>query len=271
VAFEVFHLSTAIIQIECKDPVQTLLRNCWCHIIVLNVHAPTGNKTDNVKESLYEELECVFDKFPKHHMKILLGDFNVKVSREDISKPTIGNESLHKIINDDLVRLVNFATSKNSESKVRCSHITTSINILGWMSPEGKTHNQIDHILIDRRRHSYVFYVLSYRAADCDIDHYQMVAKVRERLAVKKQRSHSFLMERSNLKKLNEVEDKEKFHVEVSNSFAALEDLDAVVEINSAWEMTGENINISAKVSVGYFELKKHKPWFNEGCSKLLY
>jgi hypothetical protein len=49
-----------------------------------------------------------------------------------------------------------------------------------------------------------------------------------------------------------------------------LEDLDTEVEINSAWEIIRENINISAKGSLGYFELKKHKPWFDEGCSKLL-
>jgi hypothetical protein len=49
-----------------------------------------------------------------------------------------------------------------------------------------------------------------------------------------------------------------------------LEDLDAEVEINSAWEKIRENINISAKESLGHFELKKHKPWFNEGCSELL-
>jgi hypothetical protein len=42
------------------------------------------------------------------------------------------------------------------------------------------------------------------------------------------------------------------------------------VEINSTWETTGENIKISAKESLDYFELKKHKPWFDEGCSKLL-
>jgi hypothetical protein len=48
-----------------------------------------------------------------------------------------------------------------------------------------------------------------------------------------------------------------------------LEELDAEVEINSAWETIREDINISAKESLGYFELKKHKPWFNEGCSKL--
>jgi hypothetical protein len=49
-----------------------------------------------------------------------------------------------------------------------------------------------------------------------------------------------------------------------------LEDLDTEVEINSAWERIRENIKISAKVSLGYFEFKKHKPWFNEGRSKLL-
>jgi hypothetical protein len=59
------------------------------------------------------------------------------------------------------------------------------------------------------------------------------VAKVREKLAVNKQRSHRFNLDRFNLKKLNEVEGKEQYYVEVSRRFWALEDLDAEVEINS--------------------------------------
>jgi exonuclease III len=90
-----------------------ILRGRWSDIIVLNVHALTENKIDDVKDSFYDELERAFDKFPKYHMKILLGDFNSKVGREDIFKPTIWNESLHKIGNDSGVRVVNFATSKN--------------------------------------------------------------------------------------------------------------------------------------------------------------
>jgi hypothetical protein len=93
------------------------------------------------------ELECVFDKFPKYHIKILVGDFNAKVGREDIFKPTIGNESLHKISNDNGVRLLNFATSKNLRVK---SMMFPHRNIHTWTSPDGKTHNQIDHILVDR-------------------------------------------------------------------------------------------------------------------------
>jgi hypothetical protein len=90
-----------------------ILRGHWRDIIVLNVHASMEDKTDDTKDSFYKEPECVFDKFPKYNMKILLGDFHTKVSREAIFKPTVGNESLHEISNDTGVRIVNFATSKN--------------------------------------------------------------------------------------------------------------------------------------------------------------
>jgi hypothetical protein len=62
-----------------------IVRGCWCDIIVLNVHAPTEDKIDYKEDSFYEKLECVFDRFPKYCMKILLGDFNAKVGGEDIS------------------------------------------------------------------------------------------------------------------------------------------------------------------------------------------
>jgi hypothetical protein len=66
-------------------------------------------------------------------MKILLGDFNAKLGREDIFNPTTGNENLHKISNDNGIRVVNFAASKILLSKVRCSHIVTYINLLGHL------------------------------------------------------------------------------------------------------------------------------------------
>jgi hypothetical protein len=96
------------------------------------------------------------------------------------------------------------------------------------------------------------------QAVDCDTDHYLVMEKVRERLALNKQRLHRFHMERINLKKLNKVEVKEKYRIEVSNRFAALEELDAEVEINSAWETITKHIKISAIESLGDYELKRH-------------
>jgi hypothetical protein len=92
-----------------------------------------------------------------------------------------------------------------------------------------------------------------------------VVAKVREILAVSKQTAQRVHMERFNLKKLNEVEGKD-----ISNKFAALENLDAEGNINRAWETIRGNITISAKESVGYYEMEKHKPWHDKGCSELL-
>jgi endonuclease/exonuclease/phosphatase family metal-dependent hydrolase len=154
-----------------------ILRGRWCHIIVLNVHASAEDKTDYVKDSFYEELKRVFEKFPKYCMRILLGDFNAKVGSEDTFKLTIGNESLHKISNDDGVRLVNFATSKNItvKSTMFPHH---SIHKYTWTSPDETTHNQIDHILVDRRRHLSVLDDRSVGAADCDSDHYLLWQKL---------------------------------------------------------------------------------------------
>jgi hypothetical protein len=90
---------------------------------------------------------CVFVQFPRCDTKISLGDFNAKVGREVILKPRIGYESLHEIGNDNGVRVVNFATTTNLVDKsTMFPH--RNIHKYTWTSPEGKTHNQIDHVLI---------------------------------------------------------------------------------------------------------------------------
>ena len=88
-----------------------VLRRLWCNIIVLNVHAPSEEKTDKLKDCFYEEMEHFFYHFPKYKMKILLGDFKAKVGGENNCKPTIGNESLHQDSNNNGVRIVNYASS----------------------------------------------------------------------------------------------------------------------------------------------------------------
>jgi hypothetical protein len=124
-----------------------ILRGRWCHIIVLKVHAPAEDKTDDVEDSLPEELERAFNKFSKFYIKIMLGEFSAKSGKEDIFKPTVENESLHEISNDNRARVVNFAPSKNlSMFPHRNIHKYT------LTSPAGETHNQIDHILKDRRK-----------------------------------------------------------------------------------------------------------------------
>jgi hypothetical protein len=104
----------------------------------------------------------------------------------------------------------------------------------------------------------------SFRAVECDTDHYLVVAEVKERLAMNRQRW--FHAERFSLKKLNEVESKGKYCIEVSNRFAAWEELETEVEISNVGETIIENVKRSTKVSLGLYELRKCEPWFNERC-----
>jgi exonuclease III len=86
------------------------LRGRCCNIVVFNVHAPREKKIDDSKDEFYEALVVVFDHVTKYRLKILLGDFNAKLEKEDIFKPAIGNESLNQDSNDNGGRIVKFDT-----------------------------------------------------------------------------------------------------------------------------------------------------------------
>jgi len=139
-----------------------------------------------------------------------------------------------------------------------------------WISPDGKTHNQTDHVLIDRRWHLSVLDVQNFRGADCDTDHHLVTAKVRERLAVGNQAAQRFDRQRFNLRKLNEPEVREQYQIEIKNRFAALENSDDDEDVNRTWENIKENIQTPAKESLGLDEFKQNKPWFDEECLSFL-
>jgi hypothetical protein len=103
-----------------------ILRGRWCDI-VLHVHAPTENKTDDMN-NFYEELERVY------HTNILLEDFNAKVGREDTCKRATGNESLHEISNHKRVRVVNCRVQKFDTFHISFTFALpplTTLNFLG--------------------------------------------------------------------------------------------------------------------------------------------
>ena len=99
--------------------------------------------------------------------------------------------------------------------------------------------------------------VRSFRGADCDTDHHLVIAKVRERLAVGKQVAQRFDRQRINLRKLNEPEFWEQYQIEITNRFATLENVNDDKDVNRTWENIKENIQLSAKESLGLHEFKK--------------
>ena len=184
-----------------------------------------------IRKTILWKLEQVFEHFPKYHMKIIFREFNEKVGRENIFKPTVGNGSLYRDRKDNVVGIVYIVTSKNLIVKsTMFSH--QNIQNYTWTFPAGKTHSQIDHILIDRRRHSNILDVRSFGAANCDSDLYLVVAKGREKFAASKKTTQNFYVERFNLRRLSELEVTQQYQIKISNRYAALENLNASKDIS---------------------------------------
>jgi hypothetical protein len=105
----------------------------------------------------------------------VLGDWNAKVGREEIYQGLIGKHSMHLNTNNNEQRIVDFAPAKYMVVSLTCfPH--REIQKQTWRSPDGKTNNQIDQILIDK---SSMLDVNSCRGASSDSEHYLVRGKYR--------------------------------------------------------------------------------------------
>ena len=107
-------------------------------------------KTEDTKEEFYNLLQQNMNQMAESDIKIILGDFNAKVGKESIYKPTSGNESLHNETNNNGRKMIQFAISKGlNVSSTTFPH--KDIHKQTWYSAEGRAANQIDHVLISNR------------------------------------------------------------------------------------------------------------------------
>jgi exonuclease III len=97
-----------------------VMRMCYLHlksrffiIDIINVHVPTEDKEEEEKEAFYEKLERAYDKLPANDIRIIVGDMNAKISKQNILRYHAGMYSLHENTSENGSRLVNFAVSKS--------------------------------------------------------------------------------------------------------------------------------------------------------------
>ncbi|EFN65778.1 Craniofacial development protein 2, partial [Camponotus floridanus] len=105
-------------------------------------------------------------------VKLLLGDFNSKIRNQLTHLRSTGGHNLHENSNKNGQRLVDFANSRDLIVSSIC-YPHKRIHKRIWASPDGRTHNQIDHV--QNRVQSWASSILNirlYRGANCDSDHY---------------------------------------------------------------------------------------------------
>jgi len=103
-----------------------------------------------LKVLFYDDLDRVLDNIPRESIKIVVGDFNAQVGRENIFKPIVGKESLHQESNNNGMRLISLCTDKGlviSSTQFQRKDIYKHT----WIAPGGQYKSQIDHVVIEKK------------------------------------------------------------------------------------------------------------------------
>lgn len=142
-------------------------------ISIVNVHAPTNNKEEEEKDSLYEQLTSVFAEVPRCDIKIIIGDFNAKLGKEKEIEEVFGKNSKHSTTNENGIKLVEFALEQDRQIKSTMFD-RKDIYKGTWVSPDGMSCNQVDPIVIERKNAKLFKDVKSRRGACGDTDHFMV-------------------------------------------------------------------------------------------------
>jgi hypothetical protein len=135
------------------------------------VRTLTEEKEEIEKKTFYQKVEAVYVSCPSNFIKIVLGELNAKVRREEIYLGLIGRHCIHLNTNSNGQRIVNFAAAKIWRYPQSVCHTKESINKHGDPQMENN-NNKIDHILIDKRNVSSILYVKSCRGASSNSEHF---------------------------------------------------------------------------------------------------
>jgi len=232
-------------------------------VALVNVHGPTEDKDELEKEDFCHKLDNVIDKIPNHDMKIILGDFNMKIGKEEKYIPTIGKHSIDDRSNDNGMQVIDLAVTYNF---VVCStqFPHKRIHKITWQSPDGDTENQIDHILIDSRQTSTITGIRIYRGANINSDHYLVRIKTKQRISGSYNRS----VGKSNAYDVDKLKDE---NIKAGFLSALREKLksnlpDINITTQDDWKTVEELICQEAQIHLGTCPKIQRKEWFNEEC-----
>jgi len=165
---------------------------------------------------------------------MFVGDLNAKCGRETHFIPMIGSESIYESSNGNALRLISFATAKNMTiSNTIFPH--KNIHKVTWKSPDGTTANQIDDVIIQET-------IRNFRGADCDTDHFLVVAKFKLKL-----QNHKRLVKRNstiiNLEMLKNEEIQQKYSKNVDEYVKSIE----LNDIDEDWDKVSK---VTKEISV---------------------
>ena len=235
-------------------------------ITIIQCYAPTNVADEIEKEDFYEILQAAIDDMPKRDMKILMGDLNAKVGLDNSNRELIVGAHGVGIKNENGELFTDFCAFNDlviggTVFPHKAIHKKT------WVSPDGKTENQIDHITIGRKWRRSLLDVMVKRGADAASDHHLVQATLKVKL--KAYRNHTDKpMYKYNTQKLKHSLTEAEYHVELKNRFEALTDLSEET-VDNHWEKLRNTWLETCKETLGR-KTKQHKEWLTPNTWTLI-
>ncbi|CAG2214705.1 Craniofacial development protein 2 [Mytilus edulis] len=225
---------------------------------IIQVYSPTNNADEEEKDDFYNSLQTTVNSVPKRDILMIIGDLNAKVGKDrtgrerEMGPNGIGEMNENGEIFADFCAVNSLVIIGTLFPHKNCHKVT-------WVSPNGVTENQIDHIAISQRWRSSLQDVRNKRGADIASDHHLIIAKIQLKLlSTKKAKSRRKKFNVDLFKDPKVVQD---YHILLQNKFSVLENLhDDETSINTAWEMTRDSIVQACEETVGYLQ-QNRKQW----------
>lgn len=239
------------------------LKGKFNNVSIISAYAPTENADEDDKEHFYIILEALIEKVPKYDTILILGDFNAKIGKETFTKDVAGQHSLHTTTSENGLRLCQLAA--NYSMFISSTHFPhKKIHKGTWTHPGTNDVNQIDHVLVNKRRLSSIIDVRSCRGASCDSDHFMVRVVFRHRLSnvmsAKGRRKRKW-----NVEKFKNPQTKQIYQQTISNAISHMVTEDNS-DTNALWLQIEKTLNDTATATIGYAEKKRNDEWFDKEC-----
>ena len=240
------------------------MKGKYHNLSLLCVHAPTEDSDNIVKEQFFEELQKVQDRIPKHDVVILLGDMNAKIGLEDAYSSVTGKHSLHVESNSNGEFICEYAAANNMY--IMSTKFKHKIHKGTWVTPDGNTCNQIDHVLVNQNKSSMIQDVRTLRRSNYNSDHFLVKVKMIQTL-IRMQNNNNIQRKQWNRKNLQSKEKLKQYRQSLYNKLETMKECE---DANIEWQQIKDSV-LNAATEVIQSEYKKpQNEWWDEECRMVI-
>ena len=200
-------------------------------VTLINCYAPTNNTTDELQKEFYDSLQGVLDRTPRRDIRILMGDLNAKLGSDNTGRERIMGRHGLGWLNENGERFA-YLCAFNDLAIGDCIFPHKTIHKATWISPDGRSSNQIDHIAIGRKWRRSLIDVRVKRGADVASDHHLLLEVIKVKLRANQDRTCTPHY-KYNTQNLKSKEIADTFSCSVKNRYSALEFVEE--DVDSHW------------------------------------